>query len=84
MLGEKEGKRESRLNQSLHFIIQNFLFSSIPLSIIQSPEHIKLAIQAAMETIVLMKNDAGNNSPYLPIPNGVKQACVCPTYLKML
>ena len=84
MLGEKGEERGGRTNQSLHFILQNFLFSSIPLSIIQSPEHIKLAIQAAMETIVLMKNDAGNNSPYLPIPNGVKQACVCPTYLKML
>ena len=51
-------------------------FSSVPLSIIQSPEHIKLAIQAAMETIVLMKNDDGNGLPYLPIKSEVKRACV--------
>ena len=51
-------------------------FFSVPLSIIQSPEHVKLATQAAMETIVLMKNDAGNGLPYLPIKSEVKRACV--------
>ncbi|XP_019862172.1 PREDICTED: uncharacterized protein LOC100638070 isoform X2 [Amphimedon queenslandica] len=51
-------------------------YANIPLSVIQSDAHINLSLQAAMESIVLMKNDDGFRSPFLPITNEVKKACM--------
>uniref|UniRef100_A0A1X7UPQ3 Glycoside hydrolase family 3 N-terminal domain-containing protein n=1 Tax=Amphimedon queenslandica TaxID=400682 RepID=A0A1X7UPQ3_AMPQE len=59
-------------------------YANIPLSIIQSDTHIKIALQAAMESIVLMKNEF-NGSPFLPLlplANKFKRACVVGPFIK--
>ena len=48
------------------------MFSRLNLSIIQSPEHIELSLQAAMKSFVLLKND--DNA--LPMDE-IDKACVC-------
>jgi beta-glucosidase len=47
-------------------------FNSIPLSVVNSPEHRQLAYQAALESIVLLKNQAG----MLPIRDSVRSIAI--------
>jgi beta-glucosidase len=51
-------------------------YSQIPLSEVNSPQHRTLALQAAEEAIVLLKNGDGGDKKVLPLSPGVKKIAV--------
>ncbi|MES1196822.1 MAG: glycoside hydrolase family 3 N-terminal domain-containing protein, partial [Steroidobacter sp.] len=51
-------------------------WAQIPFSVNDSPAHDQLARKAAQESIVLLKNDAVNNKPFLPLSKNLKSIAV--------